>query len=409
MPKIVFLNIPAYGHVNPTLPVARELVERGEQVIYYNNEEFRAVIEPTRAAFRAYPPSSLSASAIAKAMESGNLINATDLLLQVTDELLPFVLAEVDRERPDLVIFDSTVLWGRMAATMLDLRAAASITTFVFGIRQAQLTPLETLVLLARFLPKVPGILKKRSRLIRRYKAGYPQGQPLFPMRAGLNLVFTARELQPDMPLIDETFRFIGPAINPETRRDDFPFDALRPGKLVYISLGTVHAGQLEFYRKCFDLFADHPAQFVLSAGTNVDLRQLEPIPSNFIVRGSVPQLAILERADVFVTHAGINSIHESMYYGVPVVAIPQQFEQLMNAVVVVKQGAGVVIRKQLTRGRVPLEELRPAVDAVLTQPRFRQAAERVQAILRATGGYRQAADELQAYIAASGENDQGQ
>ena len=54
MAKYVFLNMPARGHVNPTLAVAQELVRRGQAVSYYLTEEFRDVVEATGAVFQPY-------------------------------------------------------------------------------------------------------------------------------------------------------------------------------------------------------------------------------------------------------------------------------------------------------------------------------------------------------------------
>ena len=45
MATICFFSIPAHGHVNPTLPLVRELTARGHRVLYYNTEEFREKIE----------------------------------------------------------------------------------------------------------------------------------------------------------------------------------------------------------------------------------------------------------------------------------------------------------------------------------------------------------------------------
>jgi MGT family glycosyltransferase len=180
----------------------------------------------------------------------------------------------------------------------------------------------------------VPELLRARRQLTRRYGAAYPAGQPLFPMRGGMNLVFTARELQPNSPLIDQTFRFVGPSINPQARGADAPFEVPGQGPLVYISLGTVHsahAAQAEFYRRCFAAFSDYPARFVLAAGRQIDIGALGPAPANFTVRPAVPQLAVLERAELFITHGGINSMHEGLYYGVPLILIPQQFERSLR------------------------------------------------------------------------------
>src|SRR5262245_49902758 len=207
MSKVIYLTPPAHGHVNPTLPVMRELVQRGEQVICYNTAEFRPQIEQTRATFRAYPAMDMTATEISRLLEHGNLANMTGLILRTTEQLLPFVLHELAREQPDLVIFDAVALWGKMAATQLGLRAAASIGLFVMDERQ--LTARDLLLVLGQALPQLPGYLAARRRLIRRYGAAYPSAKPLFPMRDRLNIVYTARELQPDTPIVDETFRFV--------------------------------------------------------------------------------------------------------------------------------------------------------------------------------------------------------
>ena len=135
MNKIIYLNIPAFGHVNPTLPVVQELAKRGEQVIYYNTDEFRPQIERTGATFRAYPASALTSGEIATALEGGNISNISVLLLRVAETLTPFVLDEFEREKPDLVIYDATVLWGKIAARKLNLRRAASISIFIVDLK----------------------------------------------------------------------------------------------------------------------------------------------------------------------------------------------------------------------------------------------------------------------------------
>lgn len=397
MNTIIFITPPAHGHVNPTLPVMQELVQRGEQVICYNTAEFRPQIEQTGAEFRAYPDTEMSAAEISRLLQHGNLATITGLILRATEQLLPFMLVELAPEQPDLVVFDTIALWGKIAATQLELRAAASIGVFVMDERHMKARDL--IRMLGYVLPQLPGILSARGRLIKRYGKAYPATSPLFPMRDRLNLVYTARELQPDTPIIDDTFRFVGPSINPQQRSEEFPFEALGEQPVVYISLGTVHSDHIAFYRTCFEAFARYPAQFILSAGKQTKIEELGPIPANFIVRPSVPQLAVLQRSDIFITHAGMNSVHEGLYYGVPLVLIPHQFEQLLNARCVAARGAGHSIDHYIRHKPITADTLRQALALVLSEPRYRAAAQELQRSLRATGGYQQAADELQAYI----------
>ena len=80
MAKILFFNVPAYGHVNPTLPVVTELVRRGHQLVYYDADTFERTIQATGAEFRAYPDSSASEAELADRIH--NLVSVSVLLLE---------------------------------------------------------------------------------------------------------------------------------------------------------------------------------------------------------------------------------------------------------------------------------------------------------------------------------------
>lgn len=399
MSKILFVTPPAHGHLNPVLPVIQELAQRGEQVLCLNNEEFRPQIEAAGAHFRAYPPTLLTAAAISQALAGGNLSRPHLLMMQATEALAPFTMDVLAQEGCDLVVFDSLAIWGKIAAKSLGLKGAATISHFVFDLASMKLSRREYATMMTQFFAQLPGLLSQRRRLKQRFGQAYPSKQPLFPMRDQLNIVFTARELQPKWAVIDDTFLFVGPSINPQLHTDDFPLDALRQKPLVYLSLGTVHHTHTAFYHTCFDALAEFPAQFILAAGRQANMAELEPIPANFIVRPFVSQLDVLQVADVFITHGGINSVHEGLYFGVPLVLIPHQFEQLLNARQVTARNAGVLIDEQVRRQAVTPEHLRQALQEVLANPTYAEGARNVQQLLRNTGGFRQAANAIQALL----------
>src|SRR5690349_6068754 len=107
MSRIGFFLPPAHGHVNPVLPVIRELVRRGETVICWNHESFRPQLERAGASFRPCPPSDFTPEEIARRIEDGNLVRITDLILRATGDLVPLLLRRVEAERPDLIVYDS--------------------------------------------------------------------------------------------------------------------------------------------------------------------------------------------------------------------------------------------------------------------------------------------------------------
>jgi len=213
------------------------------------------------------------------------------------------------------------------------------------------------------------------------------------------HVVYTSRAFQPGGDKLGDAFVFVGPTIDGHSVLGDFPFEPLAREPVIYISLGTIKNQNLSFYRACFDAFRDHPAQFILSAGKRTDLAQLGPIPANFLVRNFVPQLEVLKRTDLFITHGGMNSVHESLWHGVPMVVIPQQEEQNLVARQVVKNGAGVALGDQPPMGQVSAGELRSAVDNVLANlDSHRAAAGTLRASFVEAGGYRRAAEAFMAY-----------
>ena len=86
------------------------------------------------------------------------------------------------------------------------------------------------------------------------------------------------------------------------------------------------------------------PVRVVISAGGRSLTREdLGPVPSNVVVRDFVPTRELLARASIHITHGGCNSVHESLVAGVPMVCLPQAFDQLPLSTRVAQLGVGVI------------------------------------------------------------------
>jgi MGT family glycosyltransferase len=395
MAKTLYFNIPSTGHINPTLPVIAELVQRGEEVVYINAAEERARVASTGAQFIPYPPMPEAQQLFQAGASEINIARNSRDLVRVSNNLYPFALDIIAQETPDYIIYDSLASWGKLAAQKAKLPGIAFVTTFVLS--PQNLPPMKhaaLLTMLWQLVQVMPSYLSDALQFRLRHGIF-----PVFLLEAvmalgDMNLVFTSKAFQPDGEAFDDNYKFVGVTLTPRPFDVDFPFDQLRDTKKVYISLGTLSKNET-FLRTCFEAFKDEPVQIILSAGKTMDLAILEPIPANFIVRNFVPQLDVLQRVDAFITHGGINSVQEGLIYGVPLVVVPQQLEQAAVALQVAKHRAGVALQTQPPYGRVAADELQNAVRQVLSSTEYAANAKKLGQSLIDAGGVQRAVDEI--------------
>lgn len=392
MAHIFLLNLPAHGHINPTLPLVRELTARGHRVSYFAGEEFRASIEAAGAAYRGYAP------ALPSMQPPANIFATTQMLAELEERLLPGLLSAAAAERPELIIHDSLAPWGKSLAALTGVPAICSTTTFALSGRAAFAAPGFLLHIAGELAAGLGGIVGHHAalgRLRRRY--GLPPRSPLDTLRSSqpLTIVYTARALQPAAESLSLGWQFVGPSLPAAPPAEALPVEP-EPGKpLIYISLGTLFNSDVDFYRRCFAALGDLDATVLLSAGRRTDIAALGAPPANFTIRPFVPQLAVLRRADLFITHGGMNSVQEGLAYGVPLIVVPQAADQGLVAAQVARLGAGLTLDGR----RLTADRLRAAVERVLGDRSYRECAGALGADLRAAGGAPRAADLVEEYL----------
>jgi len=380
MALILFFSIPAHGHVNPTLPFVRELTARGHTVRYYNAEAFRKKIESSGAEFcpiDAYMPPE---PADLKRRAGRDFAALIEMAAHVTLALEPGFARETETVRPDLIIFDSVCLWGRLLAEKHGLPALCSTTTFAFNQHTAKRMKQRPLEILRMLL----GMGRIEKKLVQLRTGGFHA--PDLPSLIGNNddtptIVYTSRRFQPEADTFSDCYAFVGPLVMqtyPRKKRE-------RP--LCYISLGTVLHDAPKFYRACIKALSVMDCDAILSVGESVDPAQLGIIPANVRIFPRVNQLEVLAQADVFLTHCGMNSVSESLLCGVPMVLFPQHSEEEAVAGRAEELGAGLRLRRPTAAC------IRKSIEAVLKDGAYAAAAKTIQQDFHACGGARAAAD----------------
>lgn len=397
MAKILFFGFPAHGHTNPTLGLIRELRGRGAEIVYYSTPEFQARIEHAGAEFRSYGPEMSSPPK----SETRTPIGLLGYLMHASNSFVDRTIPKLRAERPDLIIHDSFAFWGRQIASLLNIPAACSVTTFAFDARMALRSPVDvgrvwTTFLCADAIRTFRRFGATRQYYLRRHGLASPDALAMLSNKEPLNIVYTSRYFQPYSDVLDKSYAFVGPSIAPRGEDTSFGWDRLAGRRVIYISLGTLAAGREAFFRTCFDAFRWFDATVVLSAGRQTEISSLGAVPSNFVIEPYVPQLELLQRADLFITHGGMNSTSEGLYYGVPLLVFPQGGDQYFVGRQVERLGAGLLAQSR----RIGPDELRRLAKQVLADPSFRAGAGRIADSFREAGGCRRAADEIMAFAA---------
>ncbi|MEU9111749.1 macrolide family glycosyltransferase [Streptomyces sp. NPDC048483] len=387
---LLFVTLFGHGHVNPTLPLVEELVRRGHRVDYATNAEHAEAV--TKAGAH-WVELKLQSPAVLTPPRQFDLEEIPVWMRSMFAEmraLYPVLREYCAAESPDVICYDFMNWPARVLAEQLGLPAVRSVPSFASN---------ESFSLFDDVMREV-GDENPMMAALAADCADFSaeHGVTLDPKSVlnfteELNLVFIPREFQPAGDTFDERFHFIGPSLGSREHAEQWsPADPESP--VLFISLGTVFNDRPEFYRTCIEAFGDGPYQVAMTIG-NLDRAELGEIPPTIDVRPYFPQPAVLRHADAFVSHAGMNSTMEALYYGVGLITVPQMPEQAANAGRAQELGLG----EQLDTATVTAEALRAAVARVASDTTVRTNLDRMRKVVRDSGGAVRGAEVIEEYL----------
>ncbi|KNY29318.1 macrolide family glycosyltransferase [Pseudobacteroides cellulosolvens] len=390
MAKVLFVNGNVHGHINPTLPVVRELVNNGEEVCYFSTMEFKQKIEAAGARFVDYGSRMYEFFQRFKPSGDHPFYTLIEFMLEMDRTAVPIVIEKTKGEAYDYIIHDSMFGAGNVLSKLLNIPAICSCTSFAMN-----RIPLPSHMFQPGFNPQLDNIYTKLKDTVADWGVEKLDIMDIFFKKETLNIVYTSKMFQPEWETFDDSFRFVGPSIAEREDRLDFRLEDVGNKPVIYISMGTIINQCMDFYKKSIEAFKGENCMVIMSVGNKTDIGLLGEIPDNFVVRNHVPQLEVLKSADVIICHGGLNSVSEALYYGVPVISIPQVNDQYMVSRQLVKLGAGLELKME----DITYKVLKNSVKTVLSDTSYKASSSKIGRSFVEAGGYKAAAKHILDFI----------
>ncbi len=437
----MFVMMPSTGHVNPSLPIVAELASRGVKVTYYVHEQFRKVVEATGANWRHMQrPHDLTDEQATKYLpgleKTACLFPAS--AVPVAAAILPSLLSDMENlhPRPSLILYDPFLPQGLVVGRHLHIPSVSLLTYTGPGVVSCR----ESASLQWETNPAVQSAAQEIEQVYGINIFEHGTVGEFYSMERNTVATFERLFAPPSSRLQVERlsnvpFRCVGPMIASEEARISHAWasaeqlDKKLPWKtidearqlskhVIYLSMGSVATSS--FWGRKFGPTADSNGlqafsgkefvQFVLNSafeafrheedilvvaaiGPQVDaLDGLPPAPDNFVLQEVVPQLQLLQKCDVFITHGGANSFHEALSFALPLVVVPMFGDQPLNADALADTGAAVSFK--FPNETLSAPALRSAVRQMLEpENSFRLAARDLSQQMARSGGVARAVD----------------
>ncbi|MBW3542047.1 MAG: glycosyltransferase [Planctomycetes bacterium] len=395
------------GHLNPVLALGRELARRGHRVTFVGKLDARDKVGDAGLGFEAvgeaeFPLGSTPELSARLGALSGRRAIAFTIaeFLRATRMFLRESPAVMERLRLDGLVVDQTSPAGGTVADRFGLPFVTVASALLLN-EEPDVPPavtgwpyrptfggrLRNRIGYAVFRAKTRPVLDLINEQRREWRMPPHRARPDFYSPLA-QLGQLPREFDFPRRQLPAWFHYVGPLSDGSGRAAaPFPWERLDGRPLIYASLGTLQNRVLDVFRAIAAGCADLDAQLVLSLGR----ADAEP-PGDFagepLIVPFAPQLELVRRAAAVITHAGMNTVMESLAEGVPLVAVPITNDQPGVAARVAWNGVGEVVPLR----KVSPQRIRSAVARVLSDEHYRVEAQRIQKVIHRAGGLAHAA-----------------
>jgi zeaxanthin glucosyltransferase len=410
--KVAFLSLPLTGHLNPMAALARKLQSRGHEVVFIGVPDIERVVRAADLDFALFCENEFPPGSVAKNYGGVANLHGLDVLRYTARELTPGLVKAALEHLPgkiaesgvNALVLDTAYRFLELVP--MHLRLPYVQIWNILHLDFSGSTPLALYSWPHETSPEALARNVEGLQIVREIRGPMMPIAQSYAERNGLEIdwsnpaatvsklaVITQTPKEFDFPVrhLPPQFHYAGPFHDNEGRKPvPFPWEKLTRKPLIYASMGTLVNGQKNVYRTILEAVGQFPdMQVVLSVGRNVNPGDLERIPPNTIVVRIAPQIELLKRAALCITHAGLNTALEALAQGVPMVAVPVGYDQPGVAARIAYHGVGEFVEI----GNLTARHLSELIIKVTTNPYYRDKARWFQKVLGETRGLDIAAD----------------
>jgi MGT family glycosyltransferase len=408
------ISPPVSGHLNPFSALGRELQQRGHQVTFFQMPDIEAKILAEGLNFwpigqSDHPLGSLKESIAQLGQLSGlaALRFTVKAIQKTTNMICRDAPQAIKAAGVDALLVDQTEPAGATVADYLGLPYITICCAMAIN-REPKIPPIFTpwnyqTAPWASLRNQIGyGLFDLMTSPIGQVLRAYRQQWKLKPYKNHSDSFSSIAQLsqQPsafDFPRthLPSNFYYLGPFRNPSPQEVSFPYERLTGQSLVYTSLGTLQNTKEKLFHQIATACADLDVQLVLAHGGGMSDEGVKKLPGKPIVVSYAPQWELLAKASLTITHAGLNTVLDSLSHGVPLVAIPITYEQPAIAARLRWVGAGEV----LSLARMDTDRLKTLIERVLREESYRHNAAAIQLSIERAGGVIRGTDLIESSI----------
>ncbi len=381
MSRILFISIPEKGHLNPMIAPAVHLRERGHTVAFFagrnvSDQVHRAGLEVVPEMLeQPLPTPENRGDMFARQVRDRVWLRSwiKELLVEQAGPQIEPLRQVIHNFHPAVIVADPMIYAAIIAAFREKIPWVALSNS---------LNPVLDESVRSDLLDTVAALATDRETLFSQHglKVSFRGCDALSPW---LTVAFTTSKfIGREVPGVN----LVGPSLPAGSRGDevDFPWQRLRPDRpLVYVSFGSQIYHQPEIFGRIIAATRDLGVQLVIAAQQLHGAPDFDRLPDHVLTCAYAPQLRLLPKARVFITHGGANSVMEAIRFGVPLLISPVCNDQFHQAHYVRQSGVGVV----LDLFHATSEECRETIRKLLDDPAYRKRMKRISQSYQRDGG----------------------